>query len=326
MLDIAPVVNLLDASLALKNYSPRSVARIKTGLWKVIRGRQSVEVELHRADADHVLVMIPEFDAADRVRRLYGTVQDVTARRRLEAERAEHVRRLAELSRRVVSTQEEERRRLSVELHDRTGANLAAIRLNLTAIEDAPMGANSKGGELLREARELLADTIVSIREFCADLRPALLDYAGLVAALESSAQQFSRRTGVPVRFAHERFAARVAPEMESLLFRIAQEALTNCAKHAQANSVQVRLENSGDHCRLTVTDDGVGFDPSALGMDGHPAGQGLLNMRERAEFAGGQFSLISGPGKGTRIKVEFTLRPGNVGRGTDLAPRAAVQ
>ena len=187
------------------------------------------------------------------------------------------------------------------------------------------MGANSKGGELLREARELLADTIVSIREFCADLRPALLDYAGLVAALEGSAQQFSRRTGVPVHVAHEKFAARVAPEMESLLFRIAQEALTNCAKHAQAGSVQVRLENSGGHCRLTVTDDGVGFDPSTLGKDGHPAGQGLLNMRERAEFAGGKFSVFSGLGKGTRIKVEFTLRHENPARVTDLAPRAAL-
>jgi signal transduction histidine kinase len=88
---------------------------------------------------------------------------------------------------------------------------------------------------------------------------------------------------------------------------------------------VQVRLENSGGHCRLTVTDDGVGFDPSTLGKDGHPAGQGLLNMRERAEFAGGKFSVISGLGKGTRIKVEFTLRHENPARVTDLAPRAAL-
>jgi signal transduction histidine kinase len=144
------------------------------------------------------------------------------------------------------------------------------------------------------------------LREVCAELRPPLLDYSGLIPALESYAQLFGKRIGIATTFIAPATAARMSPEVESTLFRIAQEALTNCAKHAPgATSILIELTISDDRMVLTITDDGDGFDSADLGPQGILAGQGLLSMRERAEFIGGRFSVESAPGKGTRIRVE---------------------
>jgi signal transduction histidine kinase len=133
-------------------------------------------------------------------------------------------------------------------------------------------------------------------------MRPPLLDYAGLTAAVESYIQQFARRTGIAVQFDCDNCEARYTPELESLLFRIFQEALTNCAKHAHATSVSVTL-STGFPVVMAITDDGVGFDPVHLGSTGQ-VGLGLLNMREMAEVAGGTLTIESTAGKGTRIAV----------------------
>jgi PAS domain S-box-containing protein len=247
----------------------------------------------------------------DGRRRVQAIVRDIAERKRLEAERADNVKRFAELSHRVVSVQEQERRRLSSELHDRTGPNLAAIKLNLNAIDRAlPQAQAPNLAPLLAESSDLLAETIADVREFCAELRPAILDYSGLVPALENSAQRLARRTGMNVRVTHSNFDGRFEPEAESLLFRIAQEALTNCVKHSGARNVTVRLIRDGEHVTLSVSDDGIGFDPARIGevaVDGaNGPGLGLLTMRERAEFAGGQFTLVSRPGHGTEVRVDF--------------------
>ncbi len=151
----------------------------------------------------------------------------------------------------------------------------------------------------------MIVDTAASIREISTDLRPPLLDYAGLAAALESYAQQFTRRTGIVVQFVCENHGARLAPELESLLFRICQEALTNCAKHSRATSAMVTLIKIGRPIILTITDNGVGFEPLQLGREGR-IGLGLLNMREMTEVAGGALAIESTPGKGTRIAIEI--------------------
>lgn len=229
----------------------------------------------------------------------------VIVAQRYQTERARHLQMVSELSQRVVSVQEEERRRLSSDLHDRTGANLATINLNLKAIGRSIPRRGLEDDELLRETSDLLGDTIVSIREFCSVLRPAVLDYAGLVAALESSVEQFARRTGVAAHFDHSGFSGRCSKEVESMLFRIAQEALMNCAKHAQARHVQVTLAGSAEQLRLSVEDDGVGFDPQLLGQSAGGVGQGLLNMHERAAFAGAVLTLKSAPGCGTRVTID---------------------
>jgi len=123
---------------------------------------------------------------------------------------------------------------------------------------------------------------------------------------LHAFAEQFSSRTGIAVHFTDAESTLRLPPEVESNLFRIAQEALTNCAKYAAAKAVVIELQHDDARAVMTICDDGIGFDPAALGQPGHPAGLGIITMRERAEFTGGRFSIESHPGKGTRIRVEI--------------------
>jgi signal transduction histidine kinase len=236
---------------------------------------------------------------------VFGAWWWVDFQRHLIAEQRHRAERDA-LSRRVVSVQEEERRRWSSELHDRTGANLATVNMNLKAIAKAIPQPGAEDAELLRETSDLLKDTVASIREFCDVLRPAMLEYGGLVPALQARIDQFARHTGIATRFDHETFTGRCSPERELMLFRIAQEALINCAKHAAARSVVVRLEGDAERPRLSIEDDGAGFDASDLGRPERPIGHGLLSMRERAAFAGGALAIDSAPGRGTRVTVSL--------------------
>jgi signal transduction histidine kinase len=212
-----------------------------------------------------------------------------------------------ELSRRVLAVQEDERRRLAAELHDRTSPSLAAASLNLGMIAadlppQVPDGIQSR----LADTRALLADATAGVRNVCADLRPATLDYAGLPQALREYAERFSQLTGIAVKVSGENPATRMNADSESMLFRVAQEALTNCAKHAQASAIDIELHFGNPRAVLAISDNGTGFDLKALGQPGHRPGLGLLTMRERVELAGGKFSLESAPGKGTRIMVEI--------------------
>ncbi len=212
-----------------------------------------------------------------------------------------------ELSRRVVTVQEEERRRLAAELHDNTSPNLAALSLDLGMIAaDLPPKVPADLETRLADARSLLATTATGIRDVCAYLRPATLDYVSLCHALREYAGQFSRRTGIAVNVTGPGAATRLAPDMETMLFRIAQEALANCTKHANASAINSELAHDSVHAELTISDNGTGFDPKALGQSDHRPGLGLLSMRERVELAGGRFSIESAPGTGTRIRVEI--------------------
>jgi len=279
------------------------------------QGRITYETEHCRKDGSLFPVEISAclIDVEGR-RCIQSIIRDISERRRHEDERTGHLRRITEISHRVVSVQEQERRLLAGELHDRTGANLAAISLNLKALRGAlPATAAQKCQGLLDETGALLTDTILSVRDICSDLRPAILDYAGLIAALQDLAANFTRRTGIPVSVDYDAFNGQFVAEVESLLFRIVQEALTNCAKHAKARRVGIRLATVGDSAILAVADDGQGFVPDALGRPGHEAGLGLLTMRERAEFIGGRFSLKSQPGTGTEVRVELSLAAGPV-------------
>lgn len=237
--------------------------------------------------------------------------RDISQRKQAERERAQQALRLAEQSRRLVATQEDERRRLAAALHDRTSPNLAALDLLLRAAAARQPPAPGKDGALLLEdALALLKDTTYGIRDVCADLRPSLLDYAGLVPALENYARQFAERTGIAVRVDCSAAAARPTPENESNLFRIAQEAMTNSAKHSGATLIDIVLGAEDGRLTLVVADDGCGFAADALGADGRRPGLGLLTMRERAEFTGGRCVIESRPGAGTRVTVALPSAP----------------
>lgn len=267
--------------------------------------RSSIELSFQRGDGS---AFQAHLDCEARATEVHVTLSDITERCQMDQERIDYLLRLAAASRHMISVQEDMRRRISRELHDRTSSNLAAININLNIILSELSQTHSTDlVERMEDIRALISDTTISIRDVCAELHPPLLSYAGLVMALGSYIQQFARRTGIEVRFDGSNHQSRHTLELESLLFRIVQESLTNCAKHAQATLVTVTLSDGNDPIILTITDNGIGFDPSLLGANGC-IGLGILNMREMTEIEGGKFTLESALGKGTHIVVEILM------------------
>jgi len=238
---------------------------------------------------------------------LFATQAAIAIRNaRLFGEVSEHRERLRALAARLAEVEETERRRLARELHDRVGQNLTALNLNLNvARSQLPAEVTAKVGGRLEDAVNLVAATAECIRDVMGELRPPVLDDYGLLAALRWYGEQLSARTGVAVFVRGEEAAPRLAPAVETALFRIAQEALTNVARHAQAGKAAVVLRPGPRRVRLTIADDGIGFDPHAPLRPGGPRGWGLINIQERAEAVGGRLRLESAPGRGTRLTVE---------------------
>jgi PAS domain S-box-containing protein len=201
----------------------------------------------------------------------------------------------ARLLRRLVVAQEDERRRLAQDLHDGLGQRLTALRLILEALD----GHRSAQSPETARALEMLARIDQDVDFIAWELRPAALDELGLARVLETYVKEWSRHSAVPARFhARPGNLERFAPEVEASIYRIAQEALNNVAKHARARSVNVLLELRGENLALVVEDDGVGFQPTAKGE----TMLGLTGMRERALAVGGTVELEPTPGGGTTI------------------------
>lgn len=215
----------------------------------------------------------------------------------------------------ISGTADVERRRISEELHNRVGPSLATVAMNLQVLAGRlTQVADAEVLQLLEESQALLAQTVAEIRELSGELRPTRLEYAGLEAALADFARQYRRRTGVQARFtvtlaAPGAGAERLDKATEWLLYRVIQEALSNCARHASAGQVLVDLRREGDIVQLQISDDGVGFVPEEIAAGSKPPGLGLLEMRERIESASGRFSLSSRPGHGTHILATLPLR-----------------
>jgi len=214
-------------------------------------------------------------------------------------------KRLESLSSRISQAQEEERGRIARELHDGVGQALTAVKLDLRAADRRlPPGAD-KTREHIAKARDLIDGTLDGLHGLVFDLRPPALENLGLAAALESYARDFETRFGVTVEVKADRFEPRLPAEVETNLYRVFQEAMTNVAKHARARNVAVRLTDAAGQVNLVVTDDGVGFDTAALAnSEGAAAGVGLLSMERRCEELGGSFEMQSGPQTGTSVRV----------------------
>lgn len=224
----------------------------------------------------------------------------------MEQEVATYSHGLDMASRRLLVAEEETKRRLSAALHDRTSPNLAAIKLNLKFLAAEFSAEDTTRYQRLEDLRALIDDTEISVREICAELRPPVLDYAGLPAALEQYAHRFRNRTGIEVDFVCSGDEDRLESSVESTLFRVFQEALTNCAKHADAKSVKIALSMEKGCVMLSIADDGTGMDLPSMQSSKNIQGLGLLNMREMVELSGGHFSIESLPGKGTQIAVRL--------------------
>jgi signal transduction histidine kinase len=216
--------------------------------------------------------------------------------------------RLQELASRLVAAQELERRQIARELHDQIGQNLAVLNMNLTNVRsqllhESPTRVDAR----LAEAIRLVEQTVERIRNVMAELRPAILDDFGLVAALRWYTRHFARNTNLAVLLEVEEpvAAPRVPAEIETALFRITQEALTNVIKHAHATLSTLKLTTLGQTIRLEISDDGVGFASSASRPRNQRWSLGLMTMQERMEAVGGRLVIDSAPGQGTRIVAE---------------------
>jgi two-component system sensor histidine kinase UhpB len=220
-------------------------------------------------------------------------------------------RRLEAFSSRVAQAQEEERERIAHELHDGLGQALTAIKLDLAAAGRGLDHDATEARERLGEAQRLADETLDELRRLSFDLRPAALDHLGLVAALESYVRAFRERSGVAVEIAADGLEPRPPLAVEIALYRICQEALTNIARHAEATQAEVRLERAGESVRLTITDNGKGFDTAEVtDSEGALRGIGLIGMERRAEELGGDLDIESRPGEGTVVRVTIPWSP----------------
>jgi signal transduction histidine kinase len=207
---------------------------------------------------------------------------------------------LQELSARLVRAQEEERRALSRELHDEVAQAFSAVLMeaeNLLDLDPAPAVRAH-----LDSIRGVAGKGMHEIRNMALLLRPSMLDDFGLLPALEWQAREIGKRTGLRVQVTSE-MSGELPEEHKTCVYRVVQEALNNCAQHAQANAVQVCVRHADGQILLTVQDDGSGFDPERV------RGLGLLGMEERARHLGGSFQIDSQPGRGTLLRVTLPRR-----------------
>ena len=282
----------------------------------VSRGQPTYEAEfrLRHKDGQYVHVLSRGFpirrDPGGPVIRIVGTHFDLTERKRREAERVRN-----ELLARLIFVQEDERRRIAREMHDQFGEQLTALSLRIGRLKEAC----SRHPELLphAEALESIADRLDhDVDHLVWELRPTALDDLGLRAALSNHLQAWSQRTNVSAELhTSGLLEERLSREVETALYRIAQEALNNVAKHARAARVEVILERRSDNVLLIVEDDGIGFDPAAKASE--ESGFGLAGMQERAALVGARLQIDSSPGEGTTVLVRMMV-PAAPGRMVD--------
>jgi len=225
--------------------------------------------------------------------------------RLLETVRAGRERQKA-LSHRLLTAQEEERRRLAVELHDELGQVLTAVKINLASLERLPGAASAPAP--LKDTIASVDQAMEKIRDLALDLRPSVLDDLGLPAALRWYVDRFARTAHVEAHLSIDA-VPHLEADVETVCFRVAQEALTNVARHARARHVWVDLHLLPVGLELGVRDDGSGFD-AALARDQAVGGasMGLLGMQERVALAGGTFEVRSTPGVGTHVRARFAV------------------
>ena len=278
------------------------VLSLCVNLWMLQRRFRPLESLIKRIESidpsEPATLGLGQSDPVAEINRLSGSFTRLL--NRIEEER----RRSGQLAMRA---QEEERRRLARDLHDEVNQALSAILLRLEALaQDTPPERVDEVAELKRLVNQAMEELLTLARH----LRPSALDDHGLVPAVEAQLKRFSARTGIEVRMSTEGDPNELPEVMQTAIFRVAQEALANVARHAGATVVEVDLDEDDGRAELRVRDDGAGFEPGAIpraGTERPGAGLGLGGMAERARLVGGELDVRSAPGGGTSV----TLRVG---------------
>ena len=273
----------------------------------VLQGGVSTGVELCRRKKDGSPIYIslstaPIRDAEGNITGIIGIMADITERKRVEEERAQLLRRL-------VTAQEEEQRRLSRELHDQMGQSIAALMLGLKSL-DGSVHLQSSENDRLHQLQGLTNQLARDVHHLASSLRPTALDDLGLDTALSNYVEEWAERSKIAVDFhSNGLLKHRLPPQVETTVYRIVQEALTNVLKHAQARNVSIIVANRRNRVVAIVEDNGCGFDIEA--MMNKPISErrlGLLGMKERVSLVGGDLDIESTPGAGTTVRVHIPI------------------
>jgi len=268
------------------------------------------ELLIGRPDGTRVAVLanvVALRDAGGAIVGVVSCLQDITDRKHAEERLQESNDKLQLLSRRLVESQETERRHIARELHDEVGQTLTVAEMNLQSVMQS-----SRAGPLTRRLKDSLQAVervLAQVRDLSLNLRPSMLDDLGLESALRWYVTRQATVSGIRAEFQADALEDRLDPVIETACFRVTQEALTNVARHARARSVTVALRKRNGQLHLSVRDDGIGFDVTALRQQAvQGASLGLLSMEERATLVAGGLELKSAPGQGTEIHAWFPL------------------
>jgi PAS domain S-box-containing protein len=237
-------------------------------------------------------------DVTNAPRTLTVVAKDITSLKQIGVERDE-------LSRRMVSAQEADRTRIARELHDDIGQSLAILKIQMLRagqpVSGDPKKTHAGVSELAREL-DVIAQRVSRLSH---GLHSSVLEYLGLAAAVNSHCRECSEQLRIPIQCDCDKGNSKLDSVMALAVLRVVQEAIHNAVKHSQAQAIQVRLSCSGQDLNLEISDDGVGFDVEAARL---AEGLGLISMRERIHLVGGQFNIVSRPGKGTRITARVPI------------------
>jgi two-component system sensor histidine kinase UhpB len=289
--------------------SPESHATVRHSVQRALASRQPAIVADERIlrldgqvrEVEIAVVSLPDHGQTA----VQMVVTDITERNRVHREVERSRRELRRLAASLVDAREEERRRISRELHDELGQRLTALKMTLSTVEaplrDRPASAS------LQAAIQMVDETVASTRRIAADLRPAMLDDLGLNAAIEWLASEAGRRMGIAVALRLDPTDDIVNDATATAVYRMVQEALTNIARHARATRASIELSCLLDELELVVEDNGVGLTEASLTREGS---YGLMGMRERSQMLGGDFDIVAPPGGGTRIQIRLPLTP----------------
>lgn len=286
-------------SISGKTRIPRAVEAEATSAAQVTGELRALRADLDREKKRRV--------AAERAL----AASEARARTLLDEARSTHAE-LRQLARQALCDQEDTRKEISRELHDTVAQTLAAINAHLAALSKTTRADEGALRRRIARTQQLVERSVEVVHRYARDLRPALLDNLGLIPALHSYMREFTARTGVPIRFSACAGVEKLASLKRTVLYRVAQEALTNVARHALATGVVVGITRDANQVTLVVEDNGVSFDPA----DDSAARRqrlGLVGMRERVEMLGGTLRIESAPGRGTRVCATI---PGRERRG----------
>lgn len=262
--------------------------------------RNEVEIVTGKSSTYHRIILGPIVTDEKELIGYIGLIQDITQSMRAFKE-SKH------FSARLVEIQEEERARISREIHDSLGQLLTALQFEITAAASAFSADAGHAERLLNQSRETISKAILTAHDICHVLRPSLLDDFGLAAALKDHVKDFSTKWNLDIELTCNEIDDRLSKSAETALFRVTQECLSNVLKHAGAKRIAVKLKSHEESVELEIVDDGCGFDPDKLPKSEKKFG--LLGMRERISILKGQLEILAKPGEGTTVRTVIPIR-----------------